>query len=212
MNKLPTVSELYQNSEISEKKDQLNYLLNQEPNQKWVKQNKYANNSLYLPIDRVEWLLKRIFKHYKIEVREVKQLFNGVSCTVRLHYQHPITGEWSFHDGVGSAQIQTKKGSSPADLGNINNNAIQLVVPIAKSEAVKNASKTFGRLFGSDLNRKSNADYQGLLKFNEKHPNWQRAVEAVQSGKYTIEQVQGKYKMDDETLKQFEDECEVIQD
>src|SRR5699024_560937 len=159
-----------------------------------------------------EWLLKRIFKHYKIEVREVKQLFNGVSCTVRLHYQHPITGEWSFHDGVGSAQIQTKKGSSPADLGNINNNAIQLVVPIAKSEAVKNASKTFGRLFGSDLNRKSNADYQGLLKFNEKHPNWQRAVEAVQSGKYTIEQVQGKYKMDDETLKQFEDECEVIQD
>src|SRR5699024_3833000 len=146
MNKLPTVSELYQNAEISEKKDQLNYLLNQEPNQKWVKQNKYANNSLYLPIDRVEWLLKRIFKHYKIEVREVKQLFNGVSCTVRLHYQHPITGEWSFHDGVGSAQIQTKKGSSPADLGNINNNAIQLVVPIAKSEAVKNASKTFGRL------------------------------------------------------------------
>lgn len=211
MSKLPTVSELYDNSDISEKKDQLNYLLNQEPQKSWVKRNKHANNSLYLPIDRVEWLLKRIFKHYRIDVREVKEMFNGVSCTVRIHYQHPITGEWSYHDGVGGAQIQLKKGSAASDFSKIQHNAIQLVIPIAKSEAVKNAAKTFGRLFGSDLNRKSKADYQGLLSFNENHPNWKNAIKAVQSGNYTIDQVQGKYKMDEETLKSFEDECEVVQ-
>jgi len=206
MKNLPTLSELYENQEISEKKDQLNYLLNQNPQKEWVRVNKYANNSLYLPVDRVEWLVKRIFKHYKVEVREIKQLFNGVTCTVRLHYQHPISGEWSYHDGVGAAQIQTKKGSSPADLSNINNNAIQLVVPIAKAEAFKNATKQFGRLFGSDLNRDSQTNYDDFLIFGESHPNWKTAIEAVKSGNYTIDQVQAKYKMDDATLKTFENE------
>ena len=206
MKNLPTLSELYENQEISEKKDQLNYLLNQQPPKAWVKSNRFANNSLYLPVDRVEWLVKRIFKHYKVEVREIKQLFNGVTCTVRLHYQHPISGEWSYHDGVGAAQIQTKKGSSPADLSNINNNAIQLVVPIAKAEAFKNATKQFGRLFGSDLNRDSQTNYDDFLIFGESHPNWKTAIEAVKSGNYTIDQVQAKYKMDDATLKTFENE------
>lgn len=209
MSKLPTISELYENSEITERKDQLNYLLNQQPPKSWIKRNKFANNSLYIPIDRAEWLVKRIFKHYKVEVREVKQLFNGVTCTVRLHYQHPITGEWSYHDGVGAAQIQTKKGSSPADLANINNNAVQLVVPIAKAEAFKNATKQFGRLFGSDLNRESQTNYDDFLIFGDKHPNWDAAVEAVKSGNYTIEQVQSKYQMDEETLKIFTDATKI---
>lgn len=208
MKKLPSLSELYENNEISQKQDELNYLLNQQPPKEWLKKNKFGGNSIYISIDRVEWLLKKIFKNYKIEVRETKQIFNGVSCTVRLHFQNPTTGEWSFHDGVGAAQIQTKKGSSPADMQNINNNAIQLVVPIARAEAIKNASKSFGRLFGSDLNRKSKTNYDSFMTFDASHPNWSAAVNAVASGKATIEQVKGKYDMNEETEKQFKDEIQ----
>lgn len=206
MEKLPSISNLYDEGQIDKKTDELTYLLNQNPPIKWLKKNPYANNAIYIPIDRVEWLLKRIFKHYKIEVIEVKQIFNGVCCVVRLHYFHPITGEWSFYDGVGAAQIQTKKGSSPAAMENINNNAVQLCVPIAKTEAVKNAAKSFGRLFGSDLNRKSKAHYDDFLTFDENHPNWKKAVEALKSGKANIENIKSKYTLTEENEKKLKDE------
>jgi hypothetical protein len=51
-------------------------------------------------------------------------------------------------------QLQTKSGSSPADLQNINNGALSMAFPIAKTLAVKDACDHFGKLFGSDLNRK----------------------------------------------------------
>jgi hypothetical protein len=43
-------------------------------------------------------------------------MFNSVYVAIRLHYLNPVSGEWSYHDGVGSAQIQTKAGASAADL------------------------------------------------------------------------------------------------
>lgn len=186
---LPTIDGLRSDEEFSKKQDQLNFLLNQEPPAEWVKKNKYANNSLYLPIERIEFLLKRIFKDYKIEVREVKEMFNGVATTVRLHYKNPINGEWYFHDGVGAGEIQTKSGASPADMAKINKNAIQMCVPISRSEALKNAAKTFGRIFGSDLNRKQKQDYSTMIPMDENHPNWDAMFEAVKNGTYTADQI-----------------------
>ena len=153
---LPVLSELYdvENIETLFKKDQLNLLLNQQPEQKWILENKFAGNSKYIPIGILETLLQRIFKEFKIEVMREGTMFNSVYVTIRLHYLHPITSEWSFHDGVGSAQIQTKSGSSPADLQNINNNAVMMALPMAKSYAIKDACDHFGKLFGRDLNRK----------------------------------------------------------
>lgn len=205
---IPTIKDLYSEKDLAIKNDALTVLLNQNPDQKWVKKNKYANNSLYLPIERVEWLLRKVFKNYKIEVIETKQVFNGISCTVRLHYKNPISEEWQFHDGVGAAQIQTKAGKSPADLANINNNAVQLCVPIAKSEALKNAAKSFGKLFGSDLNRKDKISYSldvTLQEMTPEHPNWKKCVEAIRDG-VDISQITGKYDISKTNLKQMQDE------
>jgi len=153
---LPVLSDLYKADDIATlfKTDQFNLLMNQAPEPKWVLENKFAGNSKYIPIGILETLLQRIFKEFRVEVMREGTMFNSVYVTIRLHYLHPISGEWGFHDGVGSAQIQTKSGASPADLANINNNAVMMALPMAKSYAIKDACDHFGKLFGRDLNRK----------------------------------------------------------
>ena len=153
---LPVLADLYKADDIATlfKTDQFNLLMNQAPEPKWIKENPYAGNSKYIPIGILETLLQRIFKEFRIEVMREGTMFNSVYVTIRLHYLNPVTGLWSYHDGVGSAQIQTAKGASAADLASINNNAVMMALPMAKSYAIKDACDHFGKLFGRDLNRK----------------------------------------------------------
>jgi hypothetical protein len=65
-----------------------------------------------------------------------------------------LAGLWDFHDGIGAAQLQTASGKSAADLANINNGALSMAYPLAKTVAIKDACDHFGTTFGSDLNRK----------------------------------------------------------
>lgn len=154
-NKLPTIAELYEdNIEVAFKNDQFNLLLNIEPKKDWVKTNKYAGNSNYLPIGIVETLMQKLFKKYRVEVLREGALFNSVYVAVRVHYWNGIDNTWDYHDGVGAVQLQTKQGTSPADMQNINNNAVMMALPMAKSYAIKDACEHIGRLFGRDLNRK----------------------------------------------------------
>jgi hypothetical protein len=175
---LPVLSELYEVANIESlfKTDQLNLLTNQEPKQEWIKENKYTGNSKYIPIGILETLLQRIFKQFKVEVLREGSLFNSVYVTIRLHYLHPVTGEWSYHDGVGSAQVQTKAGSSPANLQDINNNAVMMALPMAKSYAIKDACDHFGKLFGRDLNRKETMGF-GIDKNLDSNTIYEEIVE-----------------------------------
>lgn len=154
--KLPTYEELIREEHkgVVRATDKLNFLLSKEPPKDWIKTNKFANNSQYLPIDKVEYMLTSIFQQWRVEIIDYKQLFNAVSCHIRLHYISPVTREWSFHDGVGAMQIQTKSGASPAELDQINNNAVMMALPAAKSYAIKDAADHLGKVFGRDLNRK----------------------------------------------------------
>lgn len=164
---LPTLAELTEDLEISAKTDQLNLLLSQSPPDKWVKDHPFIKQEVedgqggkrrvpykYLPIDKTEHLLRKIFKSFRIEITGQGVAFNGVWVTVRIHFLNPITGEWQFHDGIGAEQLQTKSGSSPAELANINNGAISMAFPKAKTLAVKDACDHFGSLFGANLNRR----------------------------------------------------------
>jgi hypothetical protein len=81
--------------------------------------------------------------------------------TVRLHYRNPTTGEWSYHDGIGAAPVQTDAGKSAADLAAIKTRAVQIAFPIAKSGAIKDAAEHLGALFGRDLNRKDVVMFAG---------------------------------------------------
>jgi hypothetical protein len=201
---LPKIKDLYNDVQLVSKNDQFITLLNQPPKNEWVKVHPFIRGYKYLPIERIEYLLKTIFKNYRIEITGQGTSFNGVYVTVRVHYLNPITSEWSYHDGIGAAQLQTAKGTSCADLANINNGALSMAYPMAKTIAIKDACDHFGKLFGSDLNRKDVINYEvdlTLIELTPKHPAWEKAKEAIKSGVYTIEQIKEKYSINEENEK-----------
>lgn len=160
MSNLPTIQDLHEaNPTIAYKNEQLNLLLNQEPKKDWVKEHPFIKGYKYLPIDKVEFMLRKIFKKFSIEITGQGTSFNGVWVSVRVHYYHPTEGEMLFHDGIGAIQLQTAKGTSPSDLVNINQGALSMAYPHAKTLAIKDACDHFGKLFGSDLNRRDTISY-----------------------------------------------------
>lgn len=156
---LPKIQDLYLDRQEAFKEDVLLTLLNNEPKKEWVKEHPFIRGYKYLPIDKIEFLLQKIFKKYRIEILREGTSFNGVYVCVRVWYKHPITGEMEFHDGIGAAQLQTKAGTSPSDLININNGALSMAYPMAKTIAIKDACDHFGNLFGANLNRKDVLNY-----------------------------------------------------
>lgn len=154
---------------IEEIKDsaRLKFILNSTVNTKWLKTHPTAKNVKYLPIDKIEILLDMIFQEWRIEILNISQLAQSVCVTVRVHYKNPITGEWSFHDGVGASPLQTNAGKSAADLANIKNNAVQLAAPAAKSYAIKDAVEHLGKMFGRDINRSDTVGYEFLYEDKE---------------------------------------------
>lgn len=143
--------------------EQLNVILSTPPPAKWVKQHPFIKGYNYLPIDKVEYLLRRCFKKYQIEVLKTAQLFNAIEVTVRVHYLNPATNEMMYHDGVGAQELQTKSGTGNLnlDMSNVNKGAVMMALPIAKSIAIKDACDHFGDLFGANLNRKDTTQFTG---------------------------------------------------
>ena len=204
MSNLPKIKDLYSDITVAQKNDAFVTLMNQQPKKEWVKTHPFIKNYKYLPIERIEFLLKTIFKSYRIEVLREGNSFNGVYVVVRVHYLHPLTNTWEFHDGIGASQLQTKSGTSPSDLININNGALSMAFPMAKTIAIKDACDHFGNLFGADLNRKDVINYDidlTLIELTPEHPNWDKVKAAIESGGFTIEQVKSKYTLSNENEK-----------
>lgn len=158
---LPTLSDLTQDKELSLKQDALNYLLNQDVPQQWIKEHPYVSVKIggqnmplqYIPVERTKLLLTQIFQVWESEIVDYKQLFNSVSVHVRLRVRNPLNGEWITHDGVGAVDVQTKAGASAADLSQINPSAVMKALPAAASYALKNAAEKLGSLFGGNLQK-----------------------------------------------------------
>lgn len=183
------IQALYKDEGLDEliKHDQFNVLLNQNPPPKWIKLNKYAGNSQYLPIDKVEYLLRKIFKKFKVDILRESTMFNSVYVAIRLHYFNPVSNEWEYQDGIGAEQIQTKSGASPADLASINNNAVSIALPKAETAAIKDAAHKIGRIFGSDLNRKEVEEVKPDQTLYERQfeKERERIIKLIEAGSYT---------------------------
>jgi len=162
--KLPTLTDLYDDTALVDKQNQLNIILNAEPKKEWIKDHPFVKNLKYLPIERVEYLLTMIFTKWRVEVKEVKILANSIVTTVRVFVQDPITREWDWQDGVGAMPIQVAKGSGATEFDKMNSSAVQIGSPASESFAIKDACEKFGRIFGKDLNRKDNISYDRLYQ------------------------------------------------
>ena len=143
--------------------EQLNLILSTPPPASWVKVHPFIKGYNYLPIDKVEYLLRRCYKKHQIEVIKTAQLFNAIEVTVRVHYLNPATNEMMYHDGVGAQELQTKSGTGNLnlDMSNVNKGSVMMALPIAKSSAIKDACDHFGDLFGANLNRKDIVQFTG---------------------------------------------------
>lgn len=177
---LPELADLHYDIDTAFKKDKLNLLLNQKPIEKWIKKHPFATNVSYLPIDKVEFMLTRIFQEWRAEVIGYSQLFNAVSCHVRLHYLNPESGEWSYHDGLGAVGIQLDAGKQASDLSAIKSNAVMLALPASKSYAIKDAAEHLGALFGRDLNRKDAIQFSGAYSDDKNQPELNKVLEEIE--------------------------------
>lgn len=159
---IPTYTDLVSMTELKSKENDFQVLLNQDPPEQWVRVNSIAGNSKYIPIDKVEYLLTRLFVKWWVEIMDYRLLANSVAVHVRLFYVSPITGETLHQDGIGAAPLQTDKDAGATDFNRIKSAAVQMALPSAKSYATKDAAENIGRLFGKDLNRKDLMAYENL--------------------------------------------------
>lgn len=126
-------------------------LLELQPPKDWIKQHAEISNYIYLPIEKVELLLKTIFKlNYKIEVLSTSEILGATSVTVRVWYKTFDTKEWQFFDGTG-ADTPNFEQAGVSSLY-----AISASLPNAKTNAIKDACDHFGNLFGCNLSRNQN--------------------------------------------------------
>jgi len=168
--KLPTLAELHHAPDEAFKNDELNRLLSQPVHKDWIRKHpiikvKNEFNQFvpleYIPVDKIEFLLTKIFQKWRREIKSVQVCFHSIAVTVRLHVLNPISGEWEYNDGVGAVAVQTDQGASAADLDKIKANAVQIALPAAASYAFKDAAECFGTIFGKDLNKRNTAEFQG---------------------------------------------------
>lgn len=134
--------------------DEFLSVVNQEPPKRFLQDHPIAKGVKYIPIDKVELMLTKVFQTWYVEVLKTGQLLNSIEVTVRLYYKHPITQEWLHQDGVGASPIQVDQGQNASNLSAIKHNAIMLALPAAKSYAIKDAAENIGKVFGRDINRK----------------------------------------------------------
>lgn len=101
---------------------------------------------------------------------------NEVVGSIDLVVLHPVTGQKIRRSGAGAIQIMVD--AAPADVKNnkqaknewaLNpmnkkSNALDMGFPKLKTECIKNAAQSLGKLFGRDLNRKIQDNFNGLIQ------------------------------------------------
>lgn len=170
--KVPTLEDLINDERLPEEKErdskrkELSIILNTDPPKSWIKKHPIGNYE-YIPIERIEYLLSRIFVRWWVEVIGQPILIaNSVVVNVRVFVINPITGEVEHNDGVGAEPLQTNSGANPNDIMAMKSNAVKLAVPNAKTNAIKDAVEMWGKIFGKDINRQENIDYSTILRKN----------------------------------------------
>jgi hypothetical protein len=200
---LPAIQDLYGDIEKSSEQNALNILLNQPPKDDWLKPHPTAIKKVngksvpvvYLPIERIEYLLTKIFLKWRVEINDVKLIANSVVVTVRLYYQDPISGVWDWQDGVGATPLQTDKDAGATNFDRIKSNAVMIGTPAAESYAIKDAAEKIGKLFGKDMNRADQINYDNLIFDGEGNSI---------NGKVTLEDIQVLFGLKKEALSETE--------
>lgn len=106
------------NSKLPAKKllDELqrfNQIINAEPSRDWIKQNKFAENSEYIPISILQMNLDKVFFGlWQTQNFQHSVIANELVASIELWYYHPIAGQWIKRVGTGSVIIRFRSVKS----------------------------------------------------------------------------------------------------
>lgn len=187
---IPTLKDLITESEQTQNENALIAILNQPPPEKWLARHPTAKIKNekgemiplpYLPINKIEFMLTRIFRHWHVEVRSVQSIANSVCVTIRLYVINPITEREEWHDGVGAAPIQTDAGAGAMDWNKAKSHGVMIALPAAETYAIKDAAEKFGKIFGRDLGRTGSMDYNVFIPEKVSHEDLQELFEMKKS-------------------------------
>ena len=160
--KLPSLSDLMNDNDLKSDQNELNVLLNVPPKDAWIKSHPFAKGIKYLPIERVEYLLTRLFIRWNVEIKSTQILANSICVTIRLHYQDRLSNSMLWQDGIGAAPLQVNQGKGAIEFNEIKSSAVMLAAPAAESYAIKDAAEKIGKIFGKDLNRHDQIMYYSM--------------------------------------------------
>jgi hypothetical protein len=117
----------------------------------------------YIPIQVIEDKLDHFFQgHWIVKNFKYQVIANEMIGSLDLAVLHPVTGMWIERTGTGAVIIQQRvkkddKGNRlPIDITDISSkipNTLTRDMGHLKAECIKNAAKSLGRAFGSDVNR-----------------------------------------------------------
>jgi hypothetical protein len=149
---------------------------------KEIKVNKFANDSKYIPISFIEMRLDRYFFGFWETVNfRTQVIVNEVVGSIDLRVKHPVTGEWLTRTGAAGVPIQMKSGSGITQVEQKIHNTLVKDYPHLKAMCVLNACKSLGKLFGRDLNRNFEDDYQPLLRLPENDTISNKQAQLIES-------------------------------
>ena len=135
-----------------------------------ILKNKFANDSLYVPISVLEMQLDEFFFGlWSIENFTYLPVANEIVGSLDLKVFHPVHKTWITRTGAGAVQIQMKskaKGGS-GDITEIRDKIVNTLTkdfPHLKAECLRNACKSLGKVFGRDLNRDFEDQYTPIIR------------------------------------------------
>ena len=138
--------------------------LNREPNKDEIRVNNHAGNTLYLPISFVEMALDEMFFGlWETKNFEWKVVGNEIAGSITLRVFHPVEKVWIERTGASATMIRQQKGAGITEVEKKIHNALEMDFPHLKSDCIANAARSFGKLFGRDLNRKFQDIYKPLV-------------------------------------------------
>lgn len=159
--KLPDISDLYSDEFGT---GTLFSLLNQPVNISLTKDHPEFPGFKYLPIEKVNFLVRKIFKtNQRTEVLREGIFSGSVFVTVRCHYFDIDISDWNYVDGIAGCEIVGR--------------GVKAALPIAKSDAIKDAWGIFP-LFGSELNKDKSLNLT-QIPFDKKWDEVDKLFESV---------------------------------
>lgn len=128
-----------------------------------------GKSSSYLPIEYQQALQDVFFDEFDIIDEKYQVIFNEIICTVKCQGVPSYPGaDFRIFTGSGSKPIQCNAGSVVEKFPKgKKTNALEYNLPAARTTALSKALETVGNIFGRNLGRAVEADYNMVQRMKE---------------------------------------------